>query len=85
MWETFRTIAWFSFFLTPDLVRARLGERAARGDGLSDATWATYLRQSDEFEQVVETVPEAYLMLDTSADLSSYSRNAADWLRRNDF
>lgn len=69
--------------LSPDLVRRRLDLRAARKDGLSDATWQTYERQRAEFEcdKIADAV---HLALDTGEGLSVSSRQAADWLRSND-
>lgn len=43
--------------LDEESVRSRLEARAAGKEGLSDATWATYLRQRGEFEQVEDASP----------------------------
>jgi len=70
--------------LAPELVRSRLAERAARKEGLSDATWEVYLRQRDEGESL-KTEPGAdHLILDTSGDLAATSRMASDWLRSSE-
>jgi aminoglycoside phosphotransferase family enzyme/predicted kinase len=70
--------------LEPELVRSRLAERAARKEGLSDATWEVYLRQWDEGAPL-ETEPGAdHLILDTSGSLAATSRLASDWLRSSE-
>ena len=70
--------------LDEESVRSRLEARAARKEGLSDATWATYLRQRGEFEQVENASPETHLRLDTTAPLSATGKAATDWLRLYD-
>lgn len=70
--------------LSPDLVRSRLDERAAQRDGLSDATWETYLRQRESFEAVHDPRGDTHLVLDTSRSLSLTSRKVTDWLREKD-
>jgi uncharacterized protein len=70
--------------LAPELVRSRLAERAARKEGLSDATWEVYLRQREE-EASLSAEPGAdHLILDTSGSLSATSRRASDWLRSSE-
>ena len=54
------------------------------GEGLSDATWDTYLRQREEFEPAGSPSDEVRLTLDTNGSLSATSHRAADWLREND-
>jgi predicted kinase len=67
--------------LAPELVRSRLDERAARKEGLSDATLEVYLRQLEEGASL-KAAPEAdHLILDTSGSLAATSRKASDWLR----
>jgi aminoglycoside phosphotransferase family enzyme/predicted kinase len=67
--------------LAPELVSSRLAERAARKEGLSDATWEIYLRQREEGASL-KTEPDAcHLILDTSGSLAATSRMASDWLR----
>ncbi len=68
--------------LSAELVRQRLALRAARKDGLSDATWATYKRQ--EFEIVDTASSRTHLALDTNDTLLECSHKATDWLRAND-
>lgn len=67
--------------LAPELVRSRLAERAAKKEGLSDATWEIYLRQREE-GACLKTEPGAdHLILETSGSLTATSRKATDWLR----
>jgi aminoglycoside phosphotransferase family enzyme/predicted kinase len=66
--------------LSPDLVRSRLERRAARNEGLSDATWDTYLRQRGEFEPLDDST-DTHLALDSSGSLSVTGHTASDWLR----
>ena len=70
--------------LDEESVRSRLERRAARKEGASDATWATYLRQRGEFEQVEDASPETHLMLDAGAPVSATGKAAIDWLRLYD-
>ncbi|HKQ93287.1 MAG TPA: AAA family ATPase [Blastocatellia bacterium] len=67
--------------LAPELVRSRLAERAARKEGLSDATWEVYLRQREERASLNAEPGADHLILDTSGNLSVTSRMASDWLR----
>jgi predicted kinase len=69
--------------LAPDLVRSRLERRAVRKETLSDATWATYLRQRQEFD-LIGSSPAPWLALDNSHAISVTTHTATDWLRRND-
>jgi len=70
--------------LAPELVRSRLAERAARKEGLSDATWEIYLRQREECASL-KTEPDAdHLILDTGGSLAATSRKASDWLRSSE-
>ena len=66
--------------LTPTIVRERLERRAAFKEGLSDATWETYLRQQPEFEPYADR-DYPRLELDTGADLGVVAHRATDWLR----
>jgi aminoglycoside phosphotransferase family enzyme/predicted kinase len=68
--------------LAPDLLRSRLANRNA--NGLSDATWETYLRQREGFEPVIESAGVTHLPLDNSGSLPSVSQTATDWLRANE-
>jgi uncharacterized protein len=68
--------------VAPDLLKSRLANRTA--DGLSDATWETYLRQREQFEPVTESTGVTHLLLDNRGSLSSVSQTATDWLRANE-
>ena len=70
--------------LDEESVRSRLEARAARKDGASDATWATYLRQREEFEPVEDGPPGTHLLLDTGGSIGSTGKTATDWLRLYD-
>lgn len=70
--------------LAPGLVRTRLTERAARQEGLSDATWETYVRQREESESLCHESDGDCLALDTGGSLLITSRTATDWLRRQE-
>lgn len=70
--------------LPPELVQARLAERASRGDGCSDATWETYLRQREESASICEQTKNACLTLDTSGRINNSSRRATNWLRQQE-
>jgi aminoglycoside phosphotransferase family enzyme/predicted kinase len=70
--------------LPPQIVQARLAERAVRGDGCSDATWETYLRQRGERAPLCNKAEGVYLPLDTSGSLITNSRTATDWLRKQE-
>jgi aminoglycoside phosphotransferase family enzyme/predicted kinase len=67
--------------LSPSLVRSRLDRRAASREGLSDATWSTYLLQNREFEPVSPSYGSRHLILDTSGAISLTAHRATDWLR----
>ncbi len=67
--------------LTPELVHKRIEERAARKEGLSDATWEIYLRQREESRFLCGEPDNRYLTLDTGGDLAATARTASDWLR----
>jgi aminoglycoside phosphotransferase family enzyme/predicted kinase len=70
--------------LAPHLVRSRLAQRKAKGDGLSDATWETYLRQREQFKQFDESASAVCLRIDNSGSLSAVSQTTTDWLRSED-
>jgi aminoglycoside phosphotransferase family enzyme/predicted kinase len=70
--------------LSPELARSRLDSRAARREGFSEATWATYERQRVEFEPVDESFAGAHFVLDTGESLSRCGHAAADWLRESE-
>jgi len=67
--------------LAPELVRKRIEERAARKDGLSDATWEIYLRQCEEGGILYGESDSRSLALDTGENLAATARTASDWLR----
>jgi uncharacterized protein len=70
--------------LSPEQVRARLGQRAGRGEGYSDATWEIYLKQRKEKQSLLAVEPGSHLILDTEGKLSTTAHTAADWLRDRD-
>jgi predicted kinase len=70
--------------LAPDLVRSRLERRAARKETLSDATWATYLHQCQEFDPIGDSAAAWHLSLDTTHAISVTTHTATDWLRGDD-
>jgi hypothetical protein len=67
--------------LAPELVHKRIEERAARKEGLSDATWEIYTRQRKESEVLCGESDNRCLTLDTGDDLAAAARSASDWLR----
>jgi len=69
--------------LPPDIVHKRLERRAAREETLSDATWATYLRQRQETNSTGESTGTR-LALDNNRAISITSHRVTDWLRAND-
>ena len=71
--------------LAPELVQKRLEERAARKEGLSDATWEIYLRQRDASEILCGGSDSRCLALDTGGNLADTARAATDWLRLRKF
>ena len=70
-------------YLPPQLVHERLEQRAKLNDGLSDATWETYLRQRRDFE-LFDDADGPRCEVDTSANLGVVARRVTDWLRAND-
>jgi predicted kinase len=68
--------------LARDLVRDRLERRETLKEGLSDATWETYLRQRSEFE-AFEDHDAPRLELETNRDLAIVAHQVTDWLRRD--
>jgi predicted kinase len=70
--------------LPRELVRERLERREALREGLSDATWETYLRQRSEFEPFDDRdIP--LLKLETNRDLGVLAHLTTDWLREKDY
>ena len=70
--------------LEPGQIHARLERRAALKEGVSDATWDTYLRQRGEFEPNGDAPSNTHLVVNTSGDLRQLNRAACDWLRGDD-
>lgn len=70
--------------LAPELVHKRLDERAARKDGLSDATWEIYLRQRENSASLCDESDSRCLALDTGVNLIDSARVGTDWLRMQD-
>ncbi|HEV8371460.1 MAG TPA: AAA family ATPase, partial [Pyrinomonadaceae bacterium] len=68
----------------PEVIHKRLDQRGTLKEGLSDATWETYLRQRNKFEPVPPPSETTYLVLDTRGSLCENSHAATDWLRKND-
>jgi hypothetical protein len=68
----------------PEVIHKRLDRRDALKDGLSDATWETYLRQRNKFEPVSGSSETTHLALDTRGSQCENSHAATDWLRAND-
>jgi aminoglycoside phosphotransferase family enzyme/predicted kinase len=69
--------------LDPEVLRLRLDRRAARKETLSDATWATYLRQRHEVDPGAGPLGPC-LDVDNSHAISVTSHTATDWLRHHD-
>jgi hypothetical protein len=67
--------------LAPELVKARLEQRAARHEGLSDATWEIYLKQRAAPSFVAQETPATRLELNTAGTLATIAQNTTDWLR----
>ena len=67
--------------LAPELVHKRIEERAAREEGLSDATWGIYLRQREKSGVLCGESDGRSLALDTRGNLAATARVASDWLR----
>jgi predicted kinase len=67
--------------LAPELVHKRIEERAARKEGLSDATWEIYLRQREKSGFLCGESDGRILALDTRGNLAATARVASDWLR----
>jgi aminoglycoside phosphotransferase family enzyme/predicted kinase len=65
--------------LHSELVRHRLNRRTQIGDGLTDASWENYLRQSQEYEPIAPD--HQHLSLNAQDNLDALVRTATDWLR----
>jgi predicted kinase len=66
--------------LSPEIVRQRLQRREDLKEGLSDAGWDTYLRQSAELTTVADR-EHPCLELETDRDLAVSAHIATSWLR----
>jgi len=72
---------WIECQLPAELVRQRLERRRQRHEGLSDATWETYLRQREDSMASSRGVEEGRLVVDMTQSLPDGARRATDWLR----
>ncbi|MBS1811196.1 MAG: AAA family ATPase [Acidobacteria bacterium] len=70
--------------LAPEFVQQRLEQRAARGDGLSDANWEIYLRQRETFEDIRPEIEKTAFTLNTNDQLAQVAHRATDWLRQQE-
>lgn len=70
--------------LAPELTRSRIAKRATLGNGLSDATWETNLRQREAAMVLGEEIDRNCLLLDTGSDLFTVAHRATDWLRQQE-
>ncbi|HEV8532043.1 MAG TPA: AAA family ATPase [Methylomirabilota bacterium] len=74
-------VRWIECELPADLVRQRLERRRQRHEGLSDATWDTYLHQRDEYVARRGRQEDRHLVVDMTQSLPTCARRATDWLR----
>jgi hypothetical protein len=74
-------VRWIECELPADLVRQRMERRRQRHEGLSDATWDTYLRQRDEYVARRGRREDGHLVVDMTQSLPTCARHATDWLR----
>ena len=81
--STGAAVRWIECELPADLVRERLERRRERHDGLSDATWETYLRQRDERGTRQGEVEDGHPVVNTAQNLNEAVRRATDWLRES--
>src|SRR5882724_1463141 len=75
------TTRWIECELPAELVRQRLERRRQRREGLSDATWETYLRQREESMASSRRQGDGHLAMDMTQSLPDGARRATDWLR----
>jgi hypothetical protein len=68
----------------PEVIHQRLDRRDTLKDGISDATWETYLHQRNEFEPITGFSQTTHLALDMRGSQCENSHAATDWLRAND-
>jgi uncharacterized protein len=74
-------VQWIECELPADLVRQRMERRRQRHEGLSDATWDTYLHQRDEYVAWRGRREDGHLVVDMTQSLATCARHATDWLR----
>jgi predicted kinase len=74
-------VRWIECELPADLVRQRMERRRQRHEGLSDATWDTYLHQRDEYVARRGRREDGHLVVDMTQSLPTCARHATDWLR----
>ena len=74
-------VRWIECELPADLVRQRMERRRQRHEGLSDATWDTYLRQREEYVARRGRREDGHLVVDMTQSLATCARHATDWLR----
>ena len=74
-------VRWIECELPADLVRQRMERRRQRREGLSDATWDTYLRQREEYVARRGRREDGHLVVDMTQGLPTCARHATDWLR----
>ena len=76
-------VRWIECELPAELVRERIERRRQRHDGLSDATWDTYLHQREERGTHQEQPGDGHLVVHTAQSLQETARRATDWLRES--
>lgn len=64
------------------VVQERLRRRAEEGWNLSDGRWEVYLKQRVAFEPFEEISPNAYLLLNTEADVSALCKKVEQFLQQ---
>jgi predicted kinase len=74
-------VRWIECELPADLVRERIERRRQRHEGLSDATWDTYLRQREEYVARRGRREDGRLVVDMTQSLPMCARHATDGLR----
>jgi uncharacterized protein len=74
---------WIECELPAELMRQRLERRRQRHEGLSDATWETYLRQREDDTASPARGEETHLVVDMTQSLRECAWRATDWLREH--
>lgn len=74
-------VRWIECELPADVVRERLERRRQRHEGLSDATWDTYLHQRDASVGRQGRREDSHLVVDMARSLPTCARHATNWLR----